>query len=112
MKGHLGFVEGMSISALIPDAEDGFKYLDWDKAKKVCEQFPTATIIAGLLEDWDCTSGIIFKNGKYNTKSYLYVSSRWATPYLDVDGMEIPCWTNEDKYKSDSKRPKWWGKGK
>lgn len=62
-----------------------------------------------LLEDWSWTSGLIYAKGNYYD-GYVYGSSSWATPVVDVDGEEIECWTYE-KTKEGADKPTWWGDG-
>lgn len=93
MKGYTDFFGGI----LDPHEShaDGDRYLDWKKAEQICKDNPHSTIYAGLREDWFWTSGLIFENGVYSDGGCLYNHSYWATPILDVDGVEIECWTNE-----------------
>ena len=109
MKGYTDFIGGMFMGAAMPTANGGMKYMDWDKVEEICKNNPNATVRAGLMEDWNNTSGIIFSNGKY-CDGYVYGCSRWATPIVDVDGKEIECYLHEDKYETSDK-PDWWGRG-
>ena len=95
---------------------DQCKRLDWEKAKKICEENPTSEIQAGLCEDWGYTHGVIFDNGEYKTNancndwddSSFYGVSRWATPVLVVDnGEPIECWVLSDNW--DPYIPENWG---
>lgn len=86
------------------------KYMDWQKAQKIIDENPNSVIYAGLMEDWNYTSGLIFANGEYYN-GYVFGASCWATPIVDVDGEEIECWTYE-KTKEGSGRPIWWGNGR
>lgn len=103
-----------------PAAASGMKFLDWEKAEKLCKENPTATIMAGLREDWNNTSEIIWQNGKWinednvSWNGSLYALSRWATPIIDVDGKEIECFMGEDDCPTENQlasRPSWWGHG-
>lgn len=109
MKGYTDFFGGMITSMTIPDAKGGMKYMDWDKVELICLDHPNSTIRAGLMEDWNNTSGLIFKNGKYYD-GYVFGCSRWATPIVDVDGEEIECWKHSEIPLSSDK-PDWWGRG-
>lgn len=84
------------------------KYMDWEKVQKIVDEHPNSVIHAGLMEDWNNTSGLIFAKGKYYD-GYVFNNSTWATPIVDVDGEEIECWTYEplDFYG----KPDWWGNG-
>lgn len=96
MKGYTDFISGMFTGAAMPTAKGGKKYMDWNKAEKICRENPHSLIYAGLMEDWNNTSGVIFDNGEYYNGGILYDQSRWVTPILDVDGKEIECWTHEE----------------
>lgn len=85
------------------------KFMDWQKVQQIVNENPDAVIHAGLAEDWNNTSGLIFAKGKYY-EGYVYDHSIWATPIVDVDGEEIECWTYE-KTKEGSGLPEWWGNG-
>lgn len=106
---YMGFTEGM-MGYHIP-SDTGYKYLDWEKAKRIVKDNPKAEIYAGLQEDWGCTSGLIYDNGEYyDGGGCFYGCSYWATPILMVDGKEIECWTNEPT-KEQENVPEWWGEG-
>lgn len=115
MKGYTDFIGGMEDT--IRRAANGefneakMKYLDWNKAQQIVDEHPDSVIYAGLMEDWNNTSGVIYDKGKYFRSNYVYGASIWATPIVDVDGIEIECWTY-DKTKEDYHMPKWWGKNK
>lgn len=110
MKGYTDFAGGMLEGMLRPTAPGGMKYMDWEKAEKICLDNPEATIRAGLMEDWNNTSGIVFMKGAWYDGGILYDASKWATPILDVDGKEIECWTHERHERRNV--PTWWGRGK
>ena len=79
--------------------------MDWERAKELIKQNPNSVIYAGLKEDWNNTSGLIFAKGNYYN-GYVFGCSTWATPILDIDGMEIECWTYEET-KEGSGKPDW-----
>ena len=106
MKGYTDFIGGML--EYHPAHNDGMRYMDWEKVKQICLLNPKAEIRAGLREDWNNTSGLIFKNGKYYD-GYVYGSSYWATPIIDVNGEEIEVYTNIDN--GFTGKPDWWGEG-
>ena len=107
MKTSLGFSDGMIIGMSRPVAPGGYKYMDWEKAEKICLDHPDSTIEAGLLEDWGYTSGTIYDHGTW-LKEYVYDQSHWATPIVDIDGKEIECWTHEPHKQTGV--PSWWGR--
>lgn len=110
MKGYTNFADGfMGMEAVATKPIGGMKYMDWQKVQKVVDEHPNSVIHAGLMEDWNNTSGLIFAKGKYYD-GYVYGCSRWATPIVDVDGEEIECWTHEETVEG-SHKPAWWGKG-
>jgi hypothetical protein len=92
----LSFADGFTVGAArAADAgHDQSREFDWDKAAKLIAQLKPKVAHAGLAEDWDYTSGVIWKGGKPVPKSetYTYLASNWATPLLVCDGKEIPCW--------------------
>lgn len=111
MKGYTDFMSGflgMNAVATKP-INDKAKYMDWNKVQEIVNNHPNSVIYAGLMEDWNNTSGLIYAKGKYY-KGYVYVQSMWATPIVDVDGEEIECWT-EIETKEGCNLPTWWGNG-
>lgn len=108
-KGYTDFFGGMFTGAAKPTAPGGVKYMDWEKAEKICLEHPYSVVYAGLAEDWGWTSGKIYENGKWYDGGTLYDRSKWATPILDVDGEEIECFTHEEHERTGI--PKWWGRG-
>ena len=110
MKGYTDFMAGFFASGVGATKPIGaMKYMDWNKVQKIVDEHPNSVIRAGLMEDWNNTSGLIFAKGKYYD-GYVYGSSTWATPIVDVDGKEIECWTHE-KTKEGHSKPDWWGNG-
>ena len=89
--------------------EGKVKLLDWERLKKICEEHPNSTIEAGLMEDWDYTSGTVFEDGKRIEPDYIYALSRWATPICLIDYKEeIECWVYVDiDNEPDPKCPDW-----
>lgn len=111
MKGYTDFALGfMGPEAVATKPIGDKKYMDWNKVRKIVEDHPKSVIRAGLQEDWNNTSGVIFANGKYYDGGIFYGCSIWATPIVDVDGEEIECWTYEET-EEGSEMPKWWGNG-
>lgn len=110
MKGYTNFAAGFfGASAVATKPIGKMKYMDWQKVQKIVDENPDAVIHAGLMEDWNNTSGLIYAKGKYYD-GYVYGCSSWATPIVDVDGAEIECWTHEQT-KEGSAKPTWWGNG-
>ena len=110
MKGYTDFLKGfMGAEAVATKPIGAMRYMDWQKVQQIVNEHPDSVIYAGLQEDWGYTSGLIFAKGKYYD-GYVYGCSSWATPIVDVDGVEIECWTYEEtEEKSD--KPTWWGNG-
>lgn len=102
MKGYTNFGDAFTIKSI-----SEIKYMDWEKAKKICQENPWSMISAGLREDWNNTSSMVFESGEWIKDAYVYGCSCLATPILDVDGEEIECWTYEETSKN---LPSWWGK--
>ena len=106
MKGYTNFASGfLGPEAVATKPIGSMKYMDWKKAKKLIEENPNAIIYAGLMEDWNNTSGLIYAKGDYYD-GYVYGASIWATPILDIDGEEVECWTYE-KTKEGAGKPDW-----
>lgn len=110
MKGYTNFANGfLGMRAIATKPIGNMKYMDWNKVQRIVDEHPNSVIYAGLMEDWNNTSGLIFAKGKYYD-GYVYGCSFWATPIVDVDGEEIECWTNK-KTEEGSNKPTWWGNG-
>lgn len=114
MKGYTDFFMGFFGPEAVATRPIGeMKYLDWEKARKICEvaisENPNVVISAGLMEDWNNTSGTIYEDGEY-VREYVYGSSCWATPIVDVDGVEYECWTHEKPKDPSNHVPSWWTK--
>ena len=110
MKGYTDFATGFLGAGAVATKPIGkTKYMDWKKVQQIVDENPNSVIYAGLQEDWNNTSGLVFARGEYYD-GYVYGASSWATPIVDVDGEEIECWTYE-KTKEGSDRPLWWGNG-
>lgn len=110
MKGYTDFAMGfMGPEAVATKPIGDTKFMDWSKVQKIVDEHPDSVIYAGLMEDWNNTSGLIFAKGKYYD-GYVFGMSCWATPIVDVDGVEIECWTYEPTVELNEK-PSWWGNG-
>lgn len=77
------------------------KVFDWEKAAELIKIKNPQKVYAGLDEDWSCTAGVIFEDGKMKDDGYAYLSSTWATPVIGMDGERVIC------YKMKSKTPGW-----
>lgn len=96
MKGYTNFAMGwFGPEVFGGNRNDPMKYMDWDKVREIIKANPDKEIYAGLREDWNNTSGLIYDNGEYYSGGILYNQSCWATPIVDIDGDEIECWTYE-----------------
>lgn len=75
------------------------KVFDWDKAAQRIKETKCKSASAGLSGDWEYTGGSIFENGKpvNEEDTYVYLSSTWATPELDLDGYIEDCWIYQDE---------------
>jgi hypothetical protein len=64
---------------------------DWDKAARLIVEHEASE--AGLAGDWEWTGGTIFSDGRPIPKeeTYVYLSSTWATPEIDIDGIIYTC---------------------
>lgn len=79
------------------------RVFDWVKAAKLIKENKPDSASAGLSGDWEFTGGEIYSDGKPLSceDSMLFLSSTWATPELEMDGLRQDCWI----WKSDS--PGW-----
>ena len=111
MKGYTDFAMGFLGPAAVATKPIGaMKYMDWKEVAVIVSEHPDSVIYAGLLEDWNNTSGLIYAKGKYYN-GYVYGCSVWATPIVDVDGMEIECYVTEEPEGFTTGLPAWWGHG-
>ena len=79
------------------------KVFDWDKAAQLIKESGCHVAEAGLRDDWEWTSGIIYDDGIV-TNDYTYLASTWATPIIVLDENdydEIEC------YKMKHEVPEW-----
>lgn len=76
---------------------------DWEKAAQIIKERKPELASAGLHGDWGYTGGRIWENGKPVDRedTYVYLSSTWAVPELDIDDEIIEC------YKMKSQTPEW-----
>ena len=80
---------------------------DWDKAARLIKERKPELARAGLENDFEWTGGTIWENGKPVKDDYTYLSSTWATPILELDYEEIPCYImeHETNWDCDTKWP-------
>lgn len=78
---------------------DRHRVFDWDKAARLIVERKPTVAEAGLGGDWSHTGGEIWRDGKPVPESdtYVYLSSNWATPQIEIDGETIDCWIYEDE---------------
>jgi hypothetical protein len=94
----LGFSEGMIYGMDKTYVEEDFRVFDWDEAARIIKELQPENADAGLMEDWGCTAGEIWRNGQIVPKedTYTYLGSGWATPLLVLDDdKELECWVYE-----------------
>lgn len=48
MKGYTDYIGGMILGMGMPTAEGGIKYMDWERAEKICLENPNSVVRAGL----------------------------------------------------------------
>lgn len=106
-RGSIRFIEGM-LGSWQPNYPDGDRMFDWDKAARLIKEHNIQRASAGLAEDWDYTSGMIYAE-KPVMDSYTYLGSRWATPILvdELTQEEYDCWMleSESEWDVDTKWP-------
>lgn len=111
MKGYTSFSAGfLGPEAIATKPIGKMKYMDWNQVQEIVAAHPESVIYAGLQEDWNNTSGLIYAEGKYYN-GYVYGCSVWATPIVDVDGAEIECYVLEKPDGFTEGLPPWWGNG-
>lgn len=73
-----------------------YKVFDWERAAARIKEVQPEVAVAGLIEDWDFTSGIIYRDGEIlyrgNGGGYTYLASRWDIPALKLDDTTEECW--------------------
>ena len=77
------------------------RIFDWERAASLIRKRKPRIAEAGLDEDWSCTSGAIWEDGKPIRDENCYLKSVWATPVLYLDVEKIPCW------RMTSQAPEW-----
>ena len=61
MNGYTDVMAGFFGSGVVATKPIGaMKYMDWNKVQKIVDEHPNSVIRAGLMEDWNNTSGLIF----------------------------------------------------
>jgi len=79
---------------------------DWEKAARIIKERGAVEASAGLEGDWEWTGGDILRDGKPvpEDDAYVFLSSTWATPQLEIDGERIAC------FRMESTTPGWHSK--
>lgn len=89
------------------EAKSRARVFDWNKAAELIKDRKPKIANAGLKDDWEWTSGVIFLNGGIVRDSYTYLKSNWAEPQITLDnGDPIPCWVYADTVPWDAET-KW-----
>ena len=101
-KGYMSFMEGFAGPRFV----DKDKQMDWKKAKEIIEEKKSdiRSVSAGLAEDWGCTSGEVWTSDKgyiSQNDTYVYTSSVWATPAIEIEYNNgetetLECWEYGD----------------
>lgn len=76
---------------------------DWDRAARMIVDSGFKDASAGLAGDWEYTGGPILRDGKIVDKdnTYTFLSSTWATPQIDIEGVIYEC------YRMEHEVPDW-----
>jgi len=82
---------------------------DWDLAARMIRESGCVTASAGLRSDWGWTGGCIYRDGKPVMDDYTYLSSTWAVPEIEIDGVVHPCYRMESECPGWSSDTKWPG---
>ena len=83
-------------------ATDSGKVFDWDQAARIIAERKPSEAFAGLFEDLDCTTGLIWSDGSPIKDDNAFLSSMWATPVLIIGFEYIPCYVSRDETEWDS----------
>ncbi|MGG2935148.1 hypothetical protein ABEO66_13705 [Bacillus pacificus] len=105
-KGYMSFASGFILGPSMPEREGGYRQINWALLKEFIETNKESfqSVEAGLAEDWGCTSGEVWNDeAGYipQNDTYVFASSRWATPSISVtykEGREetFEMWMNGD----------------
>lgn len=79
---------------------------DWDKAARLIKESQCKYASAGLSMDWEWTGGTIF-DGEPVLDSYTYLSSCWATPEIELDGIIQDCYKMQSEVPNWNEKTKW-----
>ena len=80
------------------------KVFDWDKAARLIKEKNPRVASAGLSGDWEYTGGVIYtKEESIDAKEYTYLSSNWAIPELELDGITIDCYVSDTEEDNPNK---------
>lgn len=74
---------------------------DWNKAHRLLTESGVDQADAYLRGDRGFTGGCIWLNGEPSNEDYVYLSSLWAVPVLEINGEEVECWQFEEAAPDD-----------
>jgi len=83
------------------------RVFDWNEAARLIKTHYADEAVAALSEDWGWTAGTIFKNGKPVIDHYVYLASDWATPIIEINGVEYDCWKYEHESPGWGEKTSW-----
>ena len=78
------------------------KVFDWDNAARLIKEQQPQQAAAGLAGDWESTGGTIWEDDKPVIGRGTYLSSNWAMPELEMDGLRCDCYVMESETEWDS----------
>lgn len=85
------------------------RQIDWRRAAEICAANPGRKAYAGMLEDMEWTSGMIFDGERRVEPEYVYACSFWATPVVVVEEPDGSNRVYECATEGGScKEPEWW----
>ncbi len=75
------------------------RVFDWHKAARLIRESKPVLVEAGLSGDWEYTGGAIYADGKPvpREETYVYLSSNWAIPKIDIDGQRQDCFVMQSE---------------
>ena len=80
---------------------------DWDKAARLIKDHGAKNASAGLRSDWEWTGGSILTEGEPDMEAYTYLSSTWAVPEIEIDGVLYDCYRMASEVPDWDEKTKW-----
>jgi hypothetical protein len=78
---------------------DSLMVFDWVRARRLLTESGVNSAVAYLASDYEWTAGAIWLGGAPSNEEYRYLSSMWAKPMLEYNGIEVECWVYAEAYE-------------